>query len=189
LLLAWRFPAARLTGIEAQAVSVDLARRSVVWNGVADRCLVRHADFRDAAALHDLGGVSLVTGTPPYLPAATATASSNTQRARCRLELAGGIDDYCAAAAPLLAGDGRLVVCAAARQQARVEAAAAVAGLVPRRRLDVVPRLGKAPLFAVHALAHEPGPLRVDPPLVVRDTGGRRTAAFIAVRAAFGMPP
>jgi len=32
-------------------------------------------------------------------------------------------------------------------------------------------------------------PLRVLPPLVVRDLSGRRTPAFQAVRAAMGMPP
>src|SRR5262249_20078807 len=35
LLLAWRFPAARGLGVEAQPVSVDLARRSLAWNGAA----------------------------------------------------------------------------------------------------------------------------------------------------------
>ena len=37
LLLAWRFPNARLTGVEAQAESLALARRSIEWNG----CIAR----------------------------------------------------------------------------------------------------------------------------------------------------
>jgi tRNA1(Val) A37 N6-methylase TrmN6 len=81
-------------------------------------------------------------------------------------------------------------MCAASRQHHRVAAAAATAGLVPARRLDVVPREGKDPLFSVHVLAR--GVARgeeIDPPLIVRDAAGRRTPAFTAVRAAFGMPP
>jgi tRNA1(Val) A37 N6-methylase TrmN6 len=189
MLLAWRFAAAEVIGVEAQATSVDLARRSIAWNGAAARCTVRHADFRDPGALDGLDATTLVTATPPYLPPADATASPNAQRARCRIELAGGIEGYGRAAASILARDGRLVVCAAARQHARVAAAAAAAGLAAVRRLEVVPRAGKAPLFAVHVLARTPAPVVVEPPLVVRDAGGRRTDAFVAVRAAFGMPP
>ena len=50
MLLAWRFPAARGVGIEAQPASVDLARRSLAWNDAATRCEVRCGDFRDAVA-------------------------------------------------------------------------------------------------------------------------------------------
>jgi tRNA1(Val) A37 N6-methylase TrmN6 len=189
MLLAWRFPQAHVVGVEAQATSVDLARRSIAWNGAGARCAVRHADFRHPHALEGLDGTVLVTGTPPYLPASDATASPNDQRARCRVELAGGIEDYCRAAGIVLAPDGRFVVCAARRQHARVAAAAAACGLAVVRRLEVVPRAGKPPLFAVYLLARMPAPTLEDPPLVVRDARGRRTPAFVAVRAAFGMPP
>src|SRR2546427_11704171 len=37
MLLAWRLPRARAVGIEAEAVSGDLARRSLAWNGATDR--------------------------------------------------------------------------------------------------------------------------------------------------------
>jgi tRNA1(Val) A37 N6-methylase TrmN6 len=191
LLLAWRFPDVRAVGIEAQAVSVDLARRSLAWNGADARCAVRHGDFRRAQALAGLEGAPLVTGTPPYFPPAAATASGQPQRAHCRLELAGGVEDYVRAAAPLLAASGRLVMCAAARQHERVAAAASAAGLATMRRLDVVPRAGKAPLFAVHVLGRgcaEALP-RQGPPLVVRDARGARTPAFASLRAHFGMPP
>jgi SAM-dependent methyltransferase len=53
LLLAWRFPETRGLGIEAQAVSVDLARRSLAWNGADERCEVRHGDLREAASIRE----------------------------------------------------------------------------------------------------------------------------------------
>src|SRR5262245_38432707 len=48
MLLAWRFPGARGLGIGAQAVSVDLARRSLAWNGADRRCTVVLGDLRDS---------------------------------------------------------------------------------------------------------------------------------------------
>jgi len=190
-LLAWRFPQARAVGIEAQAVSVDLAQRSLAWNGAADRCAVVHGDLRDPAVLRPGAAFDLMTGTPPYLRPGTATPSARMQRGPAHLELRGGIEAYCLAAARWLAPGGRFVACAAAAQLRRVSEAATAAGLHLTRRRDVIPRAGKPALFSVHVMrpgrsASEPA---LDPPLVVRDAAGQRTPAFRALRERMGMPP
>ena len=191
LMLAWRFPDAALHGVEAQAVSVDLARRSLAWNGVEDRCQVDLGDLRDRDLLGPLGTFDLVTGTPPYLAPGTARESARIQKGPCNFEHRGGIDAYCAAAAGLLAPDGVFVACEQAAQDARVRASATTAGLVVTHATPVVPRAGKAPLFSVYAMRRPPCPGlgRVSAPLVVRDERGARTVAFRAVREAMGLPP
>jgi len=191
MLLAWRLPRARAVGIEAQAVSVDLARRSLAWNGAADRSAVVHGDLRDPAMLPPGAAFGLVTGTPPYLRRGTATPSRRTQCGPAHLELRGGIEAYCLAAARWLAPGGRFVACAATAQLRRVFEAATAAGLHVTRRLEVIPRAGKAALFSVHVMrpgrsASSPA---LDPPLVVRDAAGQRTPAFRALRERMGMPP
>jgi tRNA1Val (adenine37-N6)-methyltransferase len=190
MLLAWRFPAACGVGVEAQEVSVDLARRSLVVNGAEGRCEVRQGDLRDSSSCPEGAVFDLVTGTPPYLSPGTATESARVQRGPCTIERRGGIEEYCVAAARLLAPGGRFVVCEAAAQTARVAAAAEGAGLGTVQRLDVIPRAGKAALFSVYAMRAAPADrIVVEPPLVVRDARGRRTEAFVAVRRAMGMPP
>jgi tRNA1(Val) A37 N6-methylase TrmN6 len=191
LLLAWRLPAARVLGIEAQAVSVDLARRSIAWNDVSARCAVVHGDLRDPATLGAGAAFDLVAGTPPYLRPGAATASSCVQRGPCHLEYRGGIEAYWAAAGRWLASHGAFVSCAGATQAERVVPAAAAAGLAVERRLDVVPRAGKRPLFSVYTLRRAPGASGavVETTLVVRDAAGRRTREFRAVRRDMGMPP
>jgi len=191
LLLAWRFPAARCIGVEAQAVSVDLARRSLAWNGVSGRCAVRHGDLRYPALVPEGAVFDLVAGTPPYLPPGTATESPRVQRGPAHIEHRGGVEVYCAAAARLLAQGGRFVTCAGGRQAARVQAAAVAAGLAVERRRDVIPRAGKEALFAVYVMrrAGEADAPRVESSLVVRDARGRRTTTFGRLRADMGMPP
>jgi len=194
MMMAWRFPETRLVGVEAQEISVDLARRSLAWNGADDRCAVRLGDLRDPAVLPESGAFDLVTGTPPYLPPGTATESRRIQWAPCHFEHRGGIEAYCQTAARLMAPGGCFVVCAAATQAARVAASTAAAGLGMVRYLEVIPRQGKGALFRVYVMRHQidgasaPNP-RVDPPLVVRDAAGRRTEQFRIVRCAMGMPP
>src|SRR5436309_829788 len=49
LVVAWRLPGATLVTVEAQAISVRLARKSVRYNGLESRVDVREGDLRDAA--------------------------------------------------------------------------------------------------------------------------------------------
>jgi tRNA1Val (adenine37-N6)-methyltransferase len=189
LLLAWRFPEARVDGVEAQAISVDLARRSIAWNGADDRCTVHPGDLRDAALLRGLGRFDLVTGTPPYLTVGSAPESRRPQKGPCNFEHRGGIEAYCAAAARTLSDDGTFVACEQASQDERVQTAARDAGLRVVRSTPVVPRDGKAALFTVHVMHRSAGPTDVRPPLIVRDARGVRTPTFAAVRAAMGLPP
>jgi len=187
-MLAWRFPAARCVGVEAQAESAALARRSIGWNGVESRVAVHVGDLRDG--LLRLGGSDLVTGTPPYLPVGSGRVPLRAQQAGCHFEERGGIEAYCTAAARLLAPGGWFVVCHAAGQRARAERAAASAGLAIERWREVVPRAGKAALFTVYAmaLAGTARPTVREPPLVVRGVDGQWTAEFRAVRSTMGMP-
>ena len=192
LLLAWRFPNARGIGLEAQEMSVDLARRSLRRNGAERRCEVRLGDLRDPAVLPEGPVFDLVTGTPPYLPPGTGAASPRPQRAPARLELRGGIEAYCNAAAGLLAPSGRFVACAPASPSERVDRAVRDHGLALLLRRDVVPRAGKAALFTLIACARgdrDRAPRAiVAPPLVIRDAHGRRTEESLAMRRAFGIP-
>ena len=52
-IAAWRLPGARLVTIEAQDVSVALARKSARFNGLDERSDIRHADFRQRGAIAD----------------------------------------------------------------------------------------------------------------------------------------
>lgn len=189
LFLLWRFPAARGVGVEAQELSAGLARRSLAWNGADARAEVRHADFRDEAALAGIPPCcDLVTGTPPYFPQGTGTESDHVQRAPCRFEHRGGVEDYCRAAARLLAPGAPFVACESAGQRERVLAAAAGAGLTVARWRDVVPRAGKAPLVSVFTMRAAAATTTLEPPLVVRDAAGQWTPEFSAVRRAMGLP-
>lgn len=187
LMVAWRLPTARGFGIEAQDISIGLARRNVEENGIGGRVDVIHGDLREVTRDWAHGPCALVTGTPPYLPVGTASASPDPQRAACRLELRGGVEDYLAAAARVLAPDGVVVLCADGRAPERVLRGAAAAELVPVRRLDVVPRAGRSPLFSVWTCARKARGGLDHEALIMRDERGERTEASLAMRRTFGL--
>lgn len=200
LMVAWRFPAATCLGVEAQPRSAALARRSIAWNGASDRVTVWDGDLRalDVPLMADdgtRGGFDLVTGTPPYFPRGEGVESDDAQRAPCRFEHRGGVEDYCLAAARTVAPGAPFVMCAAALEHERVVAGAAAAGLRISARLDVVPRAGKAPLIGIYTLhaARHAGATTATivsaATLTVRDAHGQWTPEFQRVRGDMGLPP
>lgn len=194
-MVAWRWPHARVLGVEAQPARAALARRSLEYNGAAARCRVLDGDLRDPALAQRLAGeapFALITATPPYFPRGTGPEPAAAGAAPCRFELRGGVEDYVAAAAPLLASGGRLVMCSAALETARVAAAARAQRLTVTEHWEVIPREGKPALVMVDELRARPAStptMRTMRTLTVRDRHGAWTAPFRQVRAAMGLPP
>ena len=187
LMVAWRLPAARGFGIEAQDVSIELARRNVRENGLDERVRLFHGDLREVTRGWPHGTCALVTGTPPYLPLGTASPSPDPQRAAARIELRGGVEDYLAAAARVLSPDGVVVVCADGRYPERVTRGAAAAALVPVRRVDIVPRAGRGALFSVWTCARASRGTLDHAEVIMRDDKGERTEASLSMRRTFGL--
>jgi tRNA1(Val) A37 N6-methylase TrmN6 len=189
LLALWKLgdPAVRLTGIEAQETSANLARRTVRRNGLSAEIL--DGDLRESSALIGAAQFDLITGSPPYLPVGTGRLSPVDQRAGARIELRGSVFDYCAAAARHLAPGGRFAFVMAAADP-RTEAAPIAAGLEVVERWDYRFRADRAPHIAtlVCARAGEGGP-RATGELVIRGPNGEWTAEYLGLRAQMGGPP
>lgn len=189
LQCAWALPLAQCTGIEAQAISASMARRSVRFNGVEDRVTVIDGDLRDEAALplECVGTFSLVTGTPPYFRDGEGVESDVVQRGPCRFEHRGGVEDYAHAAARWMREDGRAVLCAGALERDRARRGIEESGLAVVRQVEVVPRVGKSPLIDVYVLART-SETPVFETMAVRGADEQWTPEFIRVRETMGMP-
>jgi len=188
LMMAWRFPGADVTGVEAQPDRAALGRRSIAWNGVEDRVRILDGDLREVAALPADARFPLITATPPYFPKGTGPESDKTHAAACRFEVRGGIEEYAQAAARWLTPEGRFVVCTAALQSARVVNSARAAGLHVIEHVEIVPRTGKDVLVMVDVMARTASPA-VRRSLTVRDADSQWTPEFQVLREAMGFPP
>ncbi len=191
MMVAWAFPSARVRGVEAQDVSAALARRSLAFNGLEDRCHVANGDLRDPESIEGAGTFQLVTGTPPYIPLGHGLVSEKIQRGPCCFETRGGVEDYARTAARLLAPGGLFITCAGASPEKRAEDAVRAAGLSVKGRVDVIPREGKSVLFRVVVARAEPAGDAAPSPttFVVRDREARLTEQMKAARGRLGMPP
>ncbi len=183
LITAWALPEATLVGLERIEEHVDFFRRNIRLNGCEERARVVAGDLRDLELVSSLGAFDLVTGSPPYFDPARGTLCQDPARAAAHFELAGGIEDYAAAAARALRPGGRFVACAGAEPAGRALEALQQAGLSPLYWRQVVPRTGKPPFLTLLVATNEAGAVAEDDlPLVLRDSDGRRTPEHVQIR-------
>lgn len=193
IIAAWRLPGARFVTVEAQELSIRLARKSVAYNGLQDRFTLVHSDLRD---FETDDRFELVTGSPPYFPQGTATGANHPQAIPARIEVRGNVADYARTASRILAPGGLFAFVFPAADL-RVDDALRDAGLSLIRRRDVVFKEGEPALIALFAAARaEDMPVTVrgrggfvEPPLIIRDRNGGVHPEYAAVRMSFGFPP
>jgi tRNA1(Val) A37 N6-methylase TrmN6 len=191
LVVAWRLAGAALVTVEAQAMSVRLARKSVRYNGLEGRVEVWEGDLRD---FRDDAPFDLVTGSPPYFPPGTAVEAAHPQAVPARIEVRGTVADYARTAARILAPGGLFAFVFPFAQRERAEAALRAHELVLLRRRDVVFKEGEAPRISLFAAARvgdlPPGRTAfVEPPLTIRRADGSMDPEYAMVRLSFGFPP
>jgi tRNA1(Val) A37 N6-methylase TrmN6 len=196
MIAAWRLPGARFVTIEAQEVSVSLARKSAAYNGLTKRYEIRLGDFRDRGLLGDEERFDLILGSPPYFPPGTGLPGDHPQKVACRFEMRGDIGDYARVAARHLAAGGVFACVFTEETRERVDRAAERANLVVVRRRPVVFREGEPALIGLHLMMRRedlPPAMHarpwVEPPLVIRTAAGEVHPEYAAVKLAVGFPP
>lgn len=194
IVAAWRLTGARFCTVEAQEISIRLARKSIRYNGLEERFTLHHGDLRDPSILSGEAPFDLVLGSPPYFPRGTAVESEREQAVPARVEVRGSVADYATTAARILAPGGIFAFVFPAAQSTRALDALSEAGLRLVRRRDVVFKEGEPPVIALFAAArgedlpptYEP---LVEPALIIRMGDGSTSPEYSAVRMTFGFPP
>jgi len=187
LVLRRLSPSAQLTSVEVQAVSAELARKTVAFNGLQRRVRIINGDLRADGLLRDAGVFELVTANPPYIPPHRGVAAPHPQRAAARLELHGDIRDFCRRAAAHLAPGGRFCFSHAAADP-RPPLAVRDAGMRVLCRREVLFRQGRAPTIALYTCAWE-GETVTCAPLVVRGADGAWSPGHSALRLQMEIDP
>jgi len=197
--VAWRCPGARIHTVEAQAISIALARRSVAYNGLQDRYTLHEGDLRDPALFEGEAPFDLVLGSPPYWPVGSKVQAAHPQAVPARLEVRGDIGDYALAAARILAPGGLFVCVFPLDQLERAARAYEGAGLLLLRRQDVLFKEGDPYGIALFAgcrrgdlpegFAQAAGLPAVAQPILIRRRDGAVDPSIALVRLAMGQPP
>ncbi|TPX73023.1 hypothetical protein SpCBS45565_g00102 [Spizellomyces sp. 'palustris'] len=141
-MVAWSLGVPKAVGIEAQVIHVELARKTLLFNGCKNLEIV-HGDLRGEV---NVDPAMLVTGTPPYFPSNRGALPTHPNRGMCAFELRGGVETYCFAAARYLhrSDKARFVFCQTGLEVVRSELAIKRVGMRIHERWDVWGRAGQS---------------------------------------------
>lgn len=199
MIAAWRLRGAEFVTVEAQEISVALAKKSVRYNGLVDRYEIRCGDFREPEILADVEPFELIFGSPPYFPPPDGTPGDHPQKVACRFEVRGDVSDYAEVAARHLAPGGHFCCVFPVEpvsQRQRVFEAADEAGLCVLRWRPVVLQEGKDYALGVFIMVKKedvpPGVREStveEAPLVIRREDGSIHREYKTVKMSVGFPP
>ena len=177
LLLSALYPEARLTGLEVQPETAEMAARSVQMNGLEDRIRIVCGDFRQVGPLLGYEQFDVVTINPPYREPDRGRVSPVPGRAAARHGLTGDLGDAMAAAAAAVKFRGRVAVVFLAERLTDLLVTMRAARLEPKRLRLVQPRAGQpANLLLLEAVKGGGTGLTVEAPLVIYSEGQTYTA-------------
>jgi tRNA1Val (adenine37-N6)-methyltransferase len=108
LLLSFRCPTLRATGIEIQEDLAGMAGRSVQLNGMEGRVEILHGDTRKADDFLEARSYDVAVFNPPYRKMGSGRMNPQAEKALARHEIAGSVADFLRAAAHALKPGGRV---------------------------------------------------------------------------------
>ncbi len=168
ILLAARTEAARLTGLEIQEESVDMAQRSVRLNGLERRVEIRRGDIKEASRIFGAGVFDAVTCNPPYMISRHGLQSPNGPKAIARHEILCSFEDVARETARLLRPGGKFFLVHRPFRLAELIGTLLKYKLEPKRLRLVYPYVDKEPNMALlEASRGGNSRMSVEPPLIV----------------------
>lgn len=169
LILAFRNPNVRISGIEIQPELVRLARKNIAENGMQSRISVIEGNFRDTAQLVTPESYDLIVSNPPYRKRDRGRISPDLQRARARHEIDAGLEDMVKAAAYAVKNRGKVVVVYPARLSISLIVDLKKHNLEPKRIQPVYSYPGQkdAGLVLVEAVKNGGAEVRLLPPFYI----------------------
>jgi len=176
ILMAAKTGAAHLTGLEIQEESADMAKRSVILNGLEDKIDIVTGDIKEAVGLFDKSSFDVITSNPPYMIDSHGLTNPHSEKAIARHEIMCNLEDVISAAAALLKPGGNFFMVHRPFRLAEILTGLSAHKLEPKRMRLVYPFIDKEPnMVLIEANRGGRAALTVEKPLIVYKEPGKYT--------------
>ena len=173
LLLSQKSQAESLVGLEIQAPVAEMARRSVLLNGLEDKIRIEHGDLKDAPERFGRSSFQYITCNPPYKEFGGGLVNQTDTTTLARHEILCSLEDVVRVSSNILEPLGKL--CLIHRPERLIDAITLMKQyrLEPKRLRFVHPYPEKtATMFLIEAVRSGRPKLFLDPPLYIYRSPG-----------------
>lgn len=180
ILLEAKTGAAHLAGLEIQADSADMARRSVALNGLEEKIDIVTGDIKEAGRIFDAASFDVITCNPPYMIGKHGLKNPEDAKAIARHEILCTLEDVAEQTAKLLKPGGKFFLVHRPFRLAEIMVTLKKYKLEPKRMQLVYPFVDKEPNMVLLEAARGGRPrMTVEKPLIVyREPGVYMTEIY-----------
>ncbi|MCQ2495623.1 MAG: tRNA1(Val) (adenine(37)-N6)-methyltransferase [Lachnospiraceae bacterium] len=182
ILLYAKTKGEHFAGLEIQPENVDIASRSVKYNGLEDKIDIIEGDIKTVSQQLGRAKYDVVTCNPPYMIGQHGIANPESAKAIARHELLCTFEDVAREAAALLKPQGRFYLVHRPFRLAELIVTLTKYKLEPKRMRLVHPFIDKEPnMVLLEAVRGGKSRMLVEPPLIVYKEQGVYTEEIYTV--------
>ena len=176
ILMAAKTQAAELFGLEIQAESADMARRSVFLNHLENRITIAEGDIKEAGEKFDAASFDVITCNPPYMINQHGLKNPGEPKAIARHEILCSLDDVIMAARKLLRPNGKFYMIHRPFRLTEIMIKLSECGLEPKKMKLVYPYVDHEPtMVLIEAVKGGKSGIKVEKPLIIYKDQGKYT--------------
>lgn len=173
VLLSAKTEARHITGLEIQADTAEMARRSVAHNHLEDRIDIVTGDIKEAAELFKPVFFDVITTNPPYMLADHGMRNPDDAKAIARHEVLCSLDDILRESMRLMQDKSRFYMIHRPFRLTEIMIKMHQYKIEPKRIRFVHPYIDKEPAMVLIEGVRGARPrVTVEPPLIIYDRNG-----------------
>ena len=174
VLLSAKTEARHITGLEIQANTAEMARRSVAHNHLEDRIDIVTGDIKEAAELFKPAFFDVITTNPPYMLADHGMRNLDDAKAIARHEVLCSLDDILRESMRLMQDKSRFYMIHRPFRLTEIMIKMHQYKIEPKRIRFVHPYIDKEPAMVLIEGVRGARPrVTVEPPLIIYDRNGK----------------
>lgn len=168
ILLEAKSEGEHFTGLEIQAESAEMARRSVMLNELEEKIDIVDGDIKEASAIFGGASFDVVTTNPPYMTENHGLKNPEEPKAIARHEIKCTLEDVIRESAKVLKPKGRFYMVHRPRRLVDIIALMRKYKIEPKRIRMVHPFVDReANMVLIEGRRGEKPMMKVDPPIIV----------------------
>lgn len=182
ILLSAKTEAKHISALEIQEESVDMAKRSVILNGLDEKIDIIHGDIKTASQFFGAAVFDAITTNPPYMNDNNGIKNPDIPKAIARHEILCTLDDIARESSKMLKPQGRLYMVHRPFRMTEILCTLSKYRLETKRICMVQPFISKEPnMLLIEAVKFGKPFVKFEPPVIVYDTPGNYTEQLLKI--------